>query len=586
VAALGLDSRPDGWTQTGATSEYFVTQDVRFLDAGTVQVTWGIQSNPPLKAQPEFGVQGAIYPGQAELIRGEVADGEAILIFGKTYPNIFLKRDAHFVARTRWEFANSLVAGSGFRCDESLATLVPDDDGWHPALENSESACWWLKTCPQPAASGWSVDLTIDFSLGETEDLTPIPVHHVSEEVSHFDYDALPLAEPNTLYWNRKLRQAMTTIIAAGVCHPGYGAFSEELGLLASIPNWSSTVWFWDHFISAVAIGAFRSEWMTSAVRCILQHTSDERIGPGILLAFPRYGSDDHMVDCYAPIASWAVLKAWRAYDRRPDLEGIYPLLCEHHEGWFRHCDRDGDGIPEWRNSGNPADDSPRFDPYAPNVGDACFELPPFPSADLCAYLLLDARCLKYFAAELGLLKEIDRWETRADLLRKQLLEQHWDADELFFHDRTPEGDLYRVKTFFGLLPLWADPDLLPRGVARAAVKRHLLNPAEFWGEVPFPSVAYDEPTYDPLGYWRGRMWGHVYFWNTELLQLLGFSEEANEACRRYLRVAAAHKESMENFPSDTGLLHHRTIRSYNWCGCTTVYFLLGWHRTPVQLRL
>jgi glycogen debranching enzyme len=113
-----------------------------------------------------------------------------------------------------------------------------------------------------------------------------------------------------------------------------------------------------------------------------------------------------------------------------------------------------------------------------------------------------------------------------------------------------------------------------------------LLNPKEFWGDIPFPSVAYDEPTYDPLGYWRGRMWGHVYFWNTELLRLHGFESEAEEAKARYLRVAAAHKESMENFPSDPAQLHHRTVRSYNWCGSVTAFFLMGWHRRPVQLEL
>jgi glycogen debranching enzyme len=430
------------------------------------------------------------------------------------------------------------------------------------------------------------VVLTISLSFGSAEEETVEKAPAQRTEPPHFDFGLLPMTEPNTLYWNRKLRQAMTTMIAAGVRHAGYGSFSSDLGLLASLPNWSSTVWFWDHFISATAIGAFRPEWMTSAVRCILRHTSNERIGPGILLAFPPYGSGDHMVDCYAPIASWAVTKAWRAYGRRPDLETIYPLLAEHHEGWFRNCDRDGDGIPEWRNSGNPADDSPRFDPYAPAPGAACFELPPFPSADLCAYLLLDARCLKRFAQELGLGSEADRWEERADFLRRHLLERHWDEGELFFHDRTPDGNFHKVKTFFGLLPLWADPDLLPRETARAAIERHLLNPEEFWGEIPFPSVAYDEPTYDPLGYWRGRMWGHVYFWNTELLRLHGFEAEAEEARTRYLRIAAAHKESMENFPSDPAQLHHRTVRSYNWCGSVTAFFLLGWHRTPVQLEL
>ncbi len=454
VAALGFESRPEGWTQTGATSRYFVTQRVQFLNEALLRVSFELQRRTDAEVAPEFGILGAIYPEQAELIRGTIREQVACLAFRKKFFNIFLKREASFFVRTTWQFCRDLSAQSGLRADQALPTLPPESHGWMPNLALSDNACWWLQTEPDCADGGWSVVLTISLSFDDCDEAGCESRHGHLSEPPHFDFGLLPAAEPNTLYWNRKLHQAMTTMIAAGVRHAGYGSFSSDLGLLASLPNWSSTVWFWDHFISAAAVGAFRPEWMTSAVRCILRHTSNQRIGPGILLAFPPYGSEDHMVDCYAPIASWAVTKAWHAHGRRPDLPAIYPLLAEHHEGWYRHCDRDGDGIPEWRNSGNPADDSPRFDPYAPAPGAACFELPPFPSADLCAYLLLDARCLKRFAQMLGLAFEAEHWEGRAEALRRHLLARHWDEEELFFHDRMPDGSFYKIKTFFGLLPL------------------------------------------------------------------------------------------------------------------------------------
>jgi hypothetical protein len=582
VAALSCTSRPDGWVQHGATTGYCVRQEVSFLDAGHVRVVWEVEADGAQRGAPDFGVLGAVAPGQGRLLHARRAGPGASFVLRKSYRNVFLQKDAVFTARFDLRFAAAEPSGGGFRADEALPALAPAEDGWSQELVESDRAAWWITTTPQPAPGGWRIELVMSVAVAGDE-AGAVSAAPLTTMVAHFDYDGLPDPQPATLYWKRKLRQALATIIGAGVRHPGYGAFSADLGLLASIPNWSSTVWSWDHFIYATAIGAFRPEWMESAVRCLLQHTSGGRMGPGILTAFPAYGPDDHLKDCYAPIATWAVLKAWKAYGRRPDLASIYTLLAEFHEAWFRHCDRDGDGIPEWRNAGNPADDSPRFDAYAPGKGSACFGLPPFPSADLCAYLLLDARCLAHIASELGDAAGVARWQERAGRLRRQLLERHWDAEGLFFHDLDPQGRMVRVKTFFGLLPLWADPDLLPPSTAQAAIRRHLLNPEEFWGEIPFPSVAYDEPTYKATGYWRGRTWGHVYFWNAELLHLHGFHAEADEACRRYLRVTAAHKEPMENYPTDPGLLHQRTVRSYNWCGAGTVFFLLGWHRQPVQ---
>jgi hypothetical protein len=583
VAALGCESFHNGWTQMGATAHYLVKQHVRFLDVGTVRIIWEIESASESNAGvPEFCVLGAIYPRQAELVAGGLEVDAARMTLVKRYRNIFLKKDASFFTRMTWHFAHGAGAGGGFRSDEAIPSLAPSDTGWKRELQNSAKATWCFPATPHHTETGWRVELTIALTVGETLAETPEPAGAPDAPLPHFDYASLPAPLVDTLYWRRKMRQAFVTIMGAGVQHPGYGTFSDSLGIPASITNWSSSVWFWDHFIGATVIGAFQPQWMKSAVRGVLRHTSGGRKGPGILLAFPTYGPDDHMMDCYAPVASWAVMKAWKARDARPDLETIYPLLAEHHTGWFTHCDRDGDGIPEWRNSGNPADDSPRFDPYAPTKGAACFPLPPFPSADLCAYLLMDARCLAEIARELGRDDESANWEKRAALLRRQLVEKHWDATGLMFHDLTPDGKMYKVKTFFGLLPLWADPQILPAETAVAAIRKHLLNPAEFWGDIPFPSVAYDEPTYDPVGYWRGRTWGHVYFWNTEILRLHGFHEEAEEACRRYLRICAAHKEPMENFPSDPALLHKQCVRSYTWCGSALVFFLLGWHRKPI----
>ena len=39
-------------------------------------------------------------------------------------------------------------------------------------------------------------------------------------------------------------------------------------------------------------------------------------------------------------------------------------------------------------------------------------------------------------------------------------------------------------------------------------IRKHLLNPEEFWGDRVIPSVARNDPAFKDQDYWRGRIWG------------------------------------------------------------------------------
>jgi glycogen debranching enzyme len=39
-------------------------------------------------------------------------------------------------------------------------------------------------------------------------------------------------------------------------------------------------------------------------------------------------------------------------------------------------------------------------------------------------------------------------------------------------------------------------------------VKKHLLNPDEFWGPRVLPAIARNDPAFKDQEYWRGRIWG------------------------------------------------------------------------------
>lgn len=96
-------------------------------------------------------------------------------------------------------------------------------------------------------------------------------------------------------------------------------------------------------------------------------------------------------------------------------------------------------------------------------------------------------------------------------------------------------------------------------------IENELLNPKRFFGPVPFPSVAYDEPTYEPNGYWRGKAWPHITYWLLETLVYHGYEKQAREAASRFLALNSATHGFLENngtFPADRG---GNSTADYNW---------------------
>ena len=93
---------------------------------------------------------------------------------------------------------------------------------------------------------------------------------------------------------------------------------------------------------------------------------------------------------------------------------------------------------------------------------------------------------------------------------------------------------------FYPLLAKAATPDQAAR-----MVKEHLLNPAEFWGDWPLPSIARSDPAFRDQEYWRGRVWGPMNF-----LVYLGLLNYDQPEARRQLAersIALFEKEWKQN---------------------------------------
>jgi glycogen debranching enzyme len=204
-----------------------------------------------------------------------------------------------------------------------------------------------------------------------------------------------------------------------------------------------------------------------------------------------------------------------------------------------------------------------------------------FESPDLAGFLLMDERCLARMAQTLGKADEAREWEEKADALGRRLVAKmyfpsenaFWDVDIKTFEPWT------RIVTPNMFIPLWAGVPLSQAQID-GMIRAHMLNPAEMNGTVPFPSVAYDDTSYDPLAYWRGIMWPHFVYWMVETLQKNGHAEEAQRLADRLIEILASSEYLHECYESKGG--GPAGIPEYNWTGAATMELLLERWKAPL----
>jgi hypothetical protein len=124
------------------------------------------------------------------------------------------------------------------------------------------------------------------------------------------------------------------------------------------------------------------------------------------------------------------------------------------------------------------------------------------------------------------------------------LIDRLWDERRGLFVDEAQPGSLRpRALTWASLAPL-ALPDL-PETIGRRLVEEHLLNASEFLTPVAPPSVAADDPGYEPRQhgpirrYWRGPTWVNSSWMVWLGLRRLGYEEEAARLAEGVIETAA-----------------------------------------------
>ena len=298
----------------------------------------------------------------------------------------------------------------------------------------------------------------------------------------------------------------------------------------------------------------------------------------------------------------------WELYSRLPDpverrafAEDVYPLLQTAYRDWTTKLDLDGDLLVATPNNW---DDNPRYDlifkevPYAPGWNSWWNDLvaccrdhqldDPAPSSQL-GY---GAVVLERLARILGRDSEADGW-ARQIRLHRRAVDTLWDEARGYWIVTYRGTQRDAVLTSSILYPIFTDTCRDPARIRRV-VEQHLLNPAEFAGEFPVPTVAYHDPRFyhqkppfenQPGGLWRGNIWMPETWIIVKGLFKYGYEAEAEAFAGRLLDMMARQADSVGRWPqmrfspaewydARTGLAQNN--RAFSWSSAVALEYLLG----------
>lgn len=313
-------------------------------------------------------------------------------------------------------------------------------------------------------------------------------------------------------------------------------------------------LWLWDSAMHALAYRHVDPELARNQIRAMLACQLPDGMLPDAVYDEGVIAEIDHPILAEVtkpPILAWAALKL---HETAPDLEflkEIYIPLVRWNAWWFSMNDDDVDGLAQYNHPySSGLDDNPLWD-YGM----------PVESPDLNTYLCVQMGSLAMMAEFLGLDAEAKMWRLRSAAIVRRMIEDFWDDEAGIFralHNNHP----IPVVTPFNLYPLWTGQ--LPEKF-QARILGHLTNPQEFWGEQRLPSVAYNDPHFDPQTMWRGPVWANINYFFIEALQQIGEEKLAKELTQKTLEMIIRSPGIYEYYNSQSGEPPERSAQAFGW---------------------
>lgn len=309
-----------------------------------------------------------------------------------------------------------------------------------------------------------------------------------------------------------------TTLGWDTIFEPEKGRVVSPVSRLWSV-GWGGYVIFdWDTFFAATMASVGDKDLSyADAIETLREETAE-----GFVPNYARAGNWKSFDRSEPPVGAITVLGLYRKFGERWFLNQTFPALLSWNKWWSEH--RDVDGYLSWGSDGqNPPgdlddssrgtregailesglDNSPMYDDAAYNSKSHVLQ---FADVGLMSMYIADCDALAQMADALGRSGDARALRERREKYSNKL-QTLWSADlGVFLNKDLRTGHFSRrlsPTNFYPMLAHVATPEQ-----AQVMVKRHLLNPEEFWGQWVIPSIARNDPAFKDQNYWRGRIWG------------------------------------------------------------------------------
>ena len=329
-------------------------------------------------------------------------------------------------------------------------------------------------------------------------------------------------------------------------------------------------IWNWDAAFHTLAFVRRDAQLARDQFRIMMKYQGEDGMFPDVVRQNARQGVFRGCTK--PPVWAWAI---WTMERTAPDavfLREAYDALVREESFWrmkrldtaigLFHYDGNAENEKQrvqyagWESGW---DNSPRWD------GNPSAIIP----VDLNCYFVLRYSALRDIAAKLNLPLDAARWDADAKALAARIEEKLWDEESGCYYDwDVGKGDFSRVLTPASFMPLFIGTATDARAAALARQSRRM--------QPGWPTVAYSDPKFDPVGYWRGRTWLNVAYFALKGLKFYGYDEIADDGRRTLLGWVESGRETIyENYNPTTG--EPVGCPKFGWSAVFTLKFIDDW---------
>lgn len=315
--------------------------------------------------------------------------------------------------------------------------------------------------------------------------------------------------------------------------------------------------WAWDTWRFSAALAKFDPELAKDNIRAMFDYQQPDGMIIDCIYTDP---AENNARDSKPPLVSWAVDEIFTHANDTVFISEMYPQLMAYYKWWYNKRDHNRNGMCEYGSTDGTLeaaawesgmDNAIRFDDakmLKNNGAEDAWSMDQ-ESVDLNAYLALECKLLKKFASILGVTFDGPDYSS-------QVADYFFDKEKGFFFDRRlKDGSFIQEPGCEAYTPLWTEVATADQVKAMLPL---LTDTAKFSTYIPFPTVAADNPKYNPRGYWRGPIWLDQTYFAIRGLRNYGYNKMADEYTLQVFDRLQGLKEEApihENYGTHTGEL-------------------------------